>query len=306
MPLVLNAPEGVRASNVQRVSEEDDNTTARSTANEALPRGLESGSPSRDVLSDSRAPLADNSKSASVSPSPTSSPIDDVLTSNSGDSSGPNTAGPISTQVNNHTMTTRAKSGIHKPKFPYIGFLHSSADSVSPTVEPTSVVDALNAPHWKEAMQAEFSALQQNKTWILVPSHCAHSLVDCKCVFKTKYKADGSLLKYKARLVAKGFQQSPGLDYGETFSPVVKPTTIRVVLTIVVTYGWEVRQLDVDNAFLNGNLQETVYMKQPEGFIDPKKPHHVCKLCQSSLWTKTSPKGLVRSLACHTVELGFC
>ena len=117
-------------------------------------------------------------------------------------------------------------------------------------------------------MKDEYDALLRNRTWILVPRNHSQSLVDCKWVYKTKYKPDGSILKHKARLVAKGFQQSPGLDYGETFSPVVKPTTIRVVLSIAVTHGWEIRQLDVNNAFLNGYLQETVFMKQPEGSVE--------------------------------------
>lgn len=154
-------------------------------------------------------------------------------------------------------------------------------------------------------MQVEFDALQRNKTWILVPSNSAHSLVDCKWVFKTKFKPDGCIWNYKARLVAKGFQQSPGLDYGETFSSVVKSTTIRVVLTIAVTFGWEVRQLDVNNAFLNGHLQENVFMKQPEGFIDPKKPRHVCKLVKALYGLKQAPRAWFDHFASHIIELGF-
>lgn len=97
--------------------------------------------------------------------------------------------------------------------------------------------------------------------------HGTQKLVDCRWVFKNKFKADGSLLKPKARLVAKGFQQVPSIGYGETFSSVVKPTTIRVILTIAITFNWEIRQLDVNNAFLNEYLQD-VYMRQPEGSCD--------------------------------------
>ncbi|KAF7811937.1 Retrovirus-related Pol polyprotein from transposon TNT 1-94 [Senna tora] len=89
-----------------------------------------------------------------------------------------------------------------------------------------AVRQALSLPHWKKAMADEFNALQQNKTWVLVPFTGKQKLVDCKWVFKTKFKPDGSILKHKARLVAKGFQQSAGTDYVETFSLVIKPTIV--------------------------------------------------------------------------------
>lgn len=125
---------------------------------------------------------------------------------------------------------------------------------------------------------------------VLVPFTGTQKLVDSKWIFKTKYQADGSILKHKARLVAKGFQQSPGVDFGETFSPVVKPITVRVILTLAVTFGWEIRQLDVNNAFLNGLLRESIYMKQPEGFSDPRYPTHVCKLVKALYGLKQAPR----------------
>ena len=97
-------------------------------------------------------------------------------------------------------------------------------------------------------------------------------------MFQIKRLADGSFERYKARLVAEGFHQVPGVDYGETFSPVIKPTTVRIVLSLVVSKGWVLRQFDVQNAFLHGRLCEDVYMSQPSGFSHPQFPDHVCKL----------------------------
>ncbi|KAK6141700.1 hypothetical protein DH2020_024563 [Rehmannia glutinosa] len=108
-------------------------------------------------------------------------------------------------------------------------------------------------------MDAEYSALVRNQTWELVPRQPHMNVVDNKWVFRIKYNSDGSIQRHKARLVAKGFQQQPGIDFFETFSPVVKPTTIRVMLTLAVTYNWDIQQIDIDNAFLNGSIDEEVW-----------------------------------------------
>lgn len=94
--------------------------------------------------------------------------------------------------------------------------------------------------------------------------------IGCKSIFKAKENPNGAIIKYKARLVAKGFLQIAGFDFTGTFFLVVKPTTIRVVLTVAFMTGWNVRQLDINNAFLNGDVQEEVFMDQPQGFIDPR------------------------------------
>jgi hypothetical protein len=120
-----------------------------------------------------------------------------------------------------------------------------------------------------------------------------------------KQKADGTLDRFKARLVAKGFQQLDGIDYTDTFSPVVKSSTIRAILTIAVHFGWYTRQLDVSNAFLHGHLQDEVFMEQPPGFVDSTFPDHVCKLHKSIYGLKQAPRAWFTQLATTLIGLGF-
>lgn len=127
-------------------------------------------------------------------------------------------------------------------------------------------------------MDCEYAALLKNKTWTLVPASPILNVVGNKWIFHIKRNDDGSIQRYKARLVAKGFHQSPEVDFFETFSPVVKASTIRVVLSLAVSRGWALRQLDFNNAFLNGTLDEDVYMHQSLGYEDPAYPNHICKL----------------------------
>ncbi|RVW25345.1 Retrovirus-related Pol polyprotein from transposon RE1 [Vitis vinifera] len=154
-------------------------------------------------------------------------------------------------------------------------------------------------------MSAEFDALLRNGTWDLVPSHPTQNLVGCKWIFRTKYLPNGSIDRYKARLVAKGFHQCPGIDYSETFSPVIKPTTVRLVLSLAVSQGWSLRQLDVNNAFLQGTLTEDVFMSQPPGFIDRDHSHHVCKLRKAIYGLKQAPRAWYHELRQFLLQFGF-
>lgn len=127
-----------------------------------------------------------------------------------------------------------------------------SMTSSAPT--PTSHTAASRSAPWRAAMSDEYNALLRNHTWTLVPRTNNMHVVGCHWLFKIKYHPDGSVERRKARLIAKGFHQAPSIDYMDTYSPVVKPTSIRLLLTLVVSYSWPLRQLDVSNAFLNGTL----------------------------------------------------
>ena len=139
-------------------------------------------------------------------------------------------------------------------------------------------------------MDAEFKALQRPQTWSLVPATPQVNLVGSKWVFKLKLNNDGSISRYKTRLVAKGFHQQAGIDYHETFSPVIKPTIVRLILAIAVSCNWGLRQHDVSNAFLHGILKEDVYVQQPLGYVDPSHPSYVCKLHKSLYGLKQAPR----------------
>ncbi|CAM8888782.1 unnamed protein product [Rhodiola kirilowii] len=148
--------------------------------------------------------------------------------------------------------------------------------------EPSSYNQAHTDPNWVEAMDKEIKALEANNTWILTELPAGKTLVDCKWVYKLKFKSDGTLERYKARLVARGFTQVEGLDYHDTFAPVAKMTTIRCLLAVAAVKHWPIYQLDVDNAFLHGTLDEEVYMKLPIGFYKKEKAAgKVCKLVKS-------------------------
>ena len=111
--------------------------------------------------------------------------------------------------------------------------------------EPTTIGEAFGDSKWVTAMDHEHSALLRNKTWHLVPPPKGKNIIGCKWVYKVKRKADGSINRYKARLVAKGYKQRYGIDYEDTFSPVVKAATIHLILSLAVSKGWSLRQLDV-------------------------------------------------------------
>uniref|UniRef100_A0A8R7U1Q0 Reverse transcriptase Ty1/copia-type domain-containing protein n=1 Tax=Triticum urartu TaxID=4572 RepID=A0A8R7U1Q0_TRIUA len=167
----------------------------------------------------------------------------------------------------------------------------------SPTISPI--------PANYNAMLEEYNALVHNKTWSLVSCPAGVNLVFGKWIFRHKLHPDGSLTRYKAHWVFRGFTQQPGVDYGETFSLVVKPATIRVILSIAVSSNWAINQLDIKNAFLHGTLDEVVYSQQPAGFVDNTYLTAVCKLHKAIYGLKQAPRAWFHRFTSFLSTMGF-
>ncbi|GJR71830.1 retrotransposon-related protein [Tanacetum coccineum] len=138
--------------------------------------------------------------------------------------------------------------------------------------EPTSyreVVTSSEGPRWKKSIKSEIDYILQNQTWERVDLPPGCKPIDYKWIFKKKMKVDGTVDKYKTRLVIKGFREQEGLDYIDTYNLVTRITSIRMILVIAALRNLEVYQMDVKLAFLNEDLEEEIYMNQPEGFIAP-------------------------------------
>ena len=174
--------------------------------------------------------------------------------------------------------------------------------------EPTSYREAVTSsegPQWKEAIKSEIDSILQNHTWELVDLPPGCKPLGYKWIFKKKMKADGTIDKYKARLVIKGFRQREGLDYFDTYSPVTRITSIRMILAIAALRNLEIHQMDVKTAFLNGDLEEEIYMNQPEGFIAPGQENKVCRLVKSLYGLKQAPKQWHQKFDHTMLESGF-
>ncbi|TYK10665.1 Beta-galactosidase [Cucumis melo var. makuwa] len=161
--------------------------------------------------------------------------------------------------------------------------------SLDSTIISKNIYTALECPEWKNVVMEEMKALEKNRTWEISALPKGHKTVGCKWVFSLKYKADGTLDRHKARLVAKEFTQTYGIDYSQNFSPAAKLNTVRVLLSVVMNKDWPLYQLDVKNAFLNGDLVEEVYMSLPPGF-EAQFGQQVCKLQKSLYGLKHSPR----------------
>ncbi|RVW70009.1 Retrovirus-related Pol polyprotein from transposon RE1 [Vitis vinifera] len=179
------------------------------------------------------------------------------------------------------------------------------ATSLDDTQVPNTIQEAFKISEWKKAVQDEIDALEKNGTWTITDLPVGKRPVGCKWIFTIKYKADGSVERFKARLVARGFTQSYGIDYQETFAPVAKLNTIRILLSLAVNQDWCLQQLDIKNVFLNGDLEEEVYMEIPPGFEESKAKNQVCKLQKSLYGLKQSPRAWFDRFTKAVLKLGY-
>jgi LPS sulfotransferase NodH len=177
--------------------------------------------------------------------------------------------------------------------------------AVTTISEPTSFFQTNQNPQWQAAMANELIVLAANNTWSLTPLPPGKNPIGCKWVYKVKLKADGTLEMYKARLVAKGYTQQEGLDNLKTFSPVAKFSTVRTLLAVAFAQNWSLTQLDVNNAFLHGDLTEEVYMDLPPGFPSKGETKLVCKLNKSLCGLKQASRQWFAKFSATIIKQGF-
>lgn len=183
----------------------------------------------------------------------------------------------------------------------YVNFL----TNLSIISEPNNYDQAKGNREWEKAMQQEIKALEDNKTWILTELPPGKLAIGCKWVFKVKRKPDGNVDRYRAYLVAKSFHQIEGIDYTESFSPVAKSVTVRVFFAVATTNSWPIEQININNAFLHGFLEEEeVYMTPPQGYTEAK-PRQVCKLHKSIYGLKQAGRQWNVELCCKLQDFGF-
>ena len=185
-----------------------------------------------------------------------------------------------------------------------------SYDSKEMPLEPQNYDDAIScpeAPLWRKAITSELNSIKANHIWDIIPRlPPGNNLIGCRWIFKCKLNSDGTVSRYKARLVAKGYSQQYGIDYDETYAPVAKFALIRILLSIGAMLNLEIHQMDVKTAFLNGELEEEVYMAIPDG-IDRNEltSESVCKLCRTLYGLKQSPRMWNKCIDDHLTSQGF-
>ncbi|CAL2248615.1 unnamed protein product [Prunus armeniaca] len=172
-------------------------------------------------------------------------------------------------------------------------------------MEPEKFEEAVKDESWMKAMKDELNMIEKNDTWELVDRPMDKPVIGVKWVFKTKLNLDGSVQKNKARLVAKGYSQKPGVYYNETFAPVAKLDTIRTLIALAAQKSWQLYQLDVKSAFLNGVLEEEVYVDQPEGFLIKGSESKVYKLHKALYGLKQAPRAWYSEIDGYFAECGF-
>ena len=222
---------------------------------------------------------------------------------------------PVHTSITELDIPIALRKGVrtctHHPIEKYVSYgklsqgYRTFVASLDSTQIPRNIHEALQHPEWTAAVTEEIQALVKNHTWELTTLPEGKKMVGCKWIFSIKYNADGSINRYKARLVAKGYTQSYGVDYEETFAPVAKLNSVRVILSLAANLDWPLHQLDIKNAFLNGELEEEVYMQIPSGLESSSTSNKVCKLRKSLYGLKQSPRAWFDRLTRVVKEDGF-
>ncbi|KAL4296033.1 hypothetical protein GQ457_12G012530 [Hibiscus cannabinus] len=178
--------------------------------------------------------------------------------------------------------------------------------NISSTYEPSFFHQAVKIPEWRIAMDEELKAMESLQTWYVVPLPAGKKAIACKWVYRIKRKADGTIDRYKARLVAKGFTQIEGIDFIDTFSPVAKMTSFKILLALAAVHDWHLLQLDVNNAFLNGVLDEEVYMQLPQDYnSEISESNMVCKLHKSIYGLKQASGQWFHAFSKVVLDYGF-
>ncbi|KAH9666221.1 protein kinase domain-containing protein [Citrus sinensis] len=185
-------------------------------------------------------------------------------------------------------------------------YLHDYCTLASHNSTPADLISSslVKLPEWRKAMEDEITALEKNNTWTLTHLPDGKKAIGSRWVYKIKYQSDGTIERYKARLVAKGYTQTEGIDYHATFSPVAKLVTVRALLSLAAVKGWILEQLDVSNAFLQGDLEEEVYMQVPQGF-SKQGEHLVCKLNKSIYGLKQASRNWFSKFSATIQQAGF-
>jgi hypothetical protein len=189
-----------------------------------------------------------------------------------------------------------------KPK-PFSSYMALMCDLIKKG--PTCSEEDIQKKEWMDAMTEEYQSIIKNDVWEIVPRPKTKDVVSSKWIYKIKHVVDGSIEKHKAKFVARGFSQKEGIDYEETFSPVARYTSIRTIIALAAKMKWKLHQIDVKTSFLNGVIEEEVYIEQPQGFEVEDKKTHVCRLKKTLYGLKQAPRAWYGRIDSFLTSLGF-
>jgi hypothetical protein len=191
---------------------------------------------------------------------------------------------------------------VKRPK-PFSSYMALMCDLLEK--QSTCFEESIKKKEWEDAMTEEYQSIIKNDVWEIVPRPKSKDVVSSKWLFKIKHVVDGSIEKYKTRLIACEFSQKEGIDYEETFTPVARYTSIRTIISHAAKMKWKLHQMDVKTSFLNGVIEEEVYIEQPQGFEVEDRKSHVCKLKKALYGLKQAPRAWYGRIDRFLTSLGF-